>query len=316
MIKVIKYSFPLLFFFGLIYFTPAKKLIKSERPTIKTIKKVEYFVGPNNKVLKRKKALTIFKYDIEEYNKQGNILKQDSYDENGNLKNSYSYKYNKNGDQIEMISISTKTGIKTYERSEYVYDDENKVKNKGYESGNQYKPKKVISQTDFFYKDGNLIKKVTDETWLEKKSITKVLYEYNDFNKVDSYFEYIDNEYLFKKMSYNYNEEGILLESHITTYPKGGNPEYIKQHQVYNEKGNVIENIYETGNSYYSKELFEYNYASLKSKYQKYEKDDNIIIDEYYEYQYDKYGNWNTLIKKFPSSKNVWITEREIEYYN
>ncbi len=315
MINILQYSTLVLLFFGLINSTPIQNSKRNEKPKIKTIKKVEYFVGPDNKILKRKKALSTFKYDIQEFNKQGNISRQGSYDKNGNLKTLYSYIYNNYGDQIELVSMSAKTGIKTYGRSEYVYNKKNRIKVKHHESGNQYKPKKSVSKTEFFYKDGNLIKKVTEEIWLEKKSIATVLFEYNDLNKVDSSIEYINEKHLFKKINYKYDEKGNLEESHGTTYPKGGSPEYIKQYQKFDGKENVIENVYETGNDYYSKELFQYNNAGLKTKYQKYEKDDEIIIDEYYEYKYDKYGNWITLIKKFPSTENVWITEREIKYY-
>lgn len=315
MFHILKYSYPFIFLFGLIRFTPASETINSEKPIVKTIKKVEYFVGPKDKVLKRKKALSSFKYDIHEYDNQGNILIRDSYDKNGNLKNRYSYKYNEHGDQIELVSMSSKTGIRTYARSEYVYNEKNEITVRHYESGNQYKSKKAVSKTTYFYKSGNLIKKVTEEVWMGKKSTSTVVFEYNNFNKIDSSMEYINDKHLFKKIHYKYNDEGILLESLRTTYPKGGNPKYLKEYKRYDGKGNVIESIRETGNGYYTKELFEYNLENLKSKYQKYEKEDEIVIDEYYEYKYDKNGNWITFIKKFPDSKNVWITEREIEYH-
>ncbi len=314
MINPIKHSGPLLFLFGLIYFAPTQKFVKSEKPIIKTIKKVDYFIGPDDKVLKRKKAFSSFQYDIHEYNDQGNILRHDSYDKNGNLKNRYLYKYNEHGDQIELVSMSSKTGIRTYGRSEYVYNEKNEIKVKHYESGNQYKSKKSVSKTEFFYRAGNLVKKVTEEIWMGKKSKTTMVFEYNELNKIISSVQHIEDKYLYQKMNYIYNE-GVLFESHRTTYPKGGNPEYFKEHKKYDGKGNIIESIQESGNGHYTKELFEYNHENLKSKYQKYEQDDEIVIDEYYEYKYDKNGNWITLIKKFPNSKNVGVTEREIEYH-
>ncbi len=299
---------------GLNNCTSTKELINPEKPTIKSIKKVSYFIKSESEILSREKALSSDEYEIKEFDQNENLLKQYKTDKNGKVKSMYSYAFNKEGHQIESMSMSSTTGVKSYSKFDYIYDKMGRISIKHTESGNQYKPKKQVGKTEYIYENGNLIKEIADEIWLGKREIISLNHWYNGNNKIDSTYHYRDDQ-LYVKTIYKYDNLGLLMESLETKFN-------IKDHSItmttlkhFDKSENITLRLANGLNGYYFKEVVEYNSKGFKTKIQNFKEDGTIEYEQSTEYIYDEFGNWISSISTFSDGRRQLKTERKIEYY-
>jgi len=308
MIKYIKYLTFLTFVLGGINCSSNKSLVKNEKPRIKSIKSSSHSADLENNNSNNGKAYTLKEYDIK-----GNLIKSEQYDMNGNLKWRYLNEYDDYGNQINSSSYSSSSRINTVTKSEYVYDSNGNILKKFHQSGNEYRPNKNVSESEYFYKNGNLIREVRKEVYLGKEETISKKYKYNEFNSIDSIYIFRD-EHLSETTAFNYNDNGLLLETLKVTYPKGGNPKYIKVTKKFDGANNTILEIAEDPTGYYYKKEFEFNSLGLETKFKEYKKNGEIITDDSFEYTLDEYQNW-IKSKRYSFGKSDWISKREIEYH-
>lgn len=309
MIKNSRYSFLLILLFGFINCAPGQKLTNNEKTRIKSIKITGYSSDLREKEADKGKA-----YTFKEYDANGNLIKSEQYDINGDFKGRYLYEYDNHGNQIKSSTYSSSTQINTLSRSEYVYFGNGKRKKKYHQSGDKYRPNNNVSETEYFYEKDNLLKEIRREIYLGQEEMVTIEYKYNKLKSIDSTYVYRDED-LYKTTTFQYNDNGLLSESFETTHPKGGNPEYIMTVlKKYDEAENITLEIAEDQTGFYYKKLFEFNSLGLKTKFQEFKKNGDIIADDSYEYTLDKNQNWINS-KMYSFRKDAWITEREIEYY-
>lgn len=308
MIKYIKYLTFITFVLGGINCSSNKSLVKNEKPKIKSIKSSSYSADLVNNNPNNGKAYTLKEYDIK-----GNLIKSEQYDMNGNLKWRNLNEYDDYGNQINSSSYSSSSRINTVTKSEYVYDSNGNILKKIHQSGNEYRPNKSVSESEYFYEKGNVIKEVRKEVYLGKEETIIKKYKYNEYNSIDSILIFRD-KFLSETTTFKYDDKGLLSESLKITNPKGGNPKYIKVSKEYDEAKNTILEIAEDPTGYYYKKVFEFNSIGLETKFQEYKKNGELVTDDSYEYTLDKNQNW-IKSKRYSFGKSDWISKREIEYH-
>lgn len=291
---------------GLASCTITKKTINSKNPIIKRIENT----NPHT-------------YSAE-YDAKGNLLIHETYDRNGHLHIGRTYEYNKYNDKESVMrhftpklkknenrTISTKSPRTDY-KYEYTYDQRGKMKSK---HTYQFYPSPDFEQnTKYFYKDGKLVKELSETTMHGIESNLRVVHKYNKFNSIDRTMHYSADNRLLRLLIYKYDKNHIRIKSIDKNYWK--NKFSYSTVKGYDQNGNVTLEIYETAkcDCDYEKSLMEYNESGLKIKQFKYDKDSNLISTLSWKYQLDKHGNWVS-IESFINGEFQRTSERKIEYF-
>lgn len=157
----------------------------------------------------------------------------------------------------------------------------------------------------YFYKDTLLIRETFYNRSMTSKDSNKILYYYNDKNKLLKKEEYGYSSTLSKKMKKYLATGDRLIHEKDLVYKKGKWKKESTTIYKYNSNNNNIEILSKT-NSYYQKTIREYdgNMRVLKETYESdWQKGGILISDEYtyngFDYQikrssYDGKGNRNT----------------------
>ena len=315
---MIRHTIISLLFLGLISFKPAKNLKTNDKPNIKTLKIVTYFPESEEKVVSRRKALSSKKYVIEDYNRDGHLIKRVYFDKNGKSTSSNNFAYNKQGDIIESKQFHTPKITKTksgativskpvdfHEKTEYTYNSDLQKKSVIKTDMNSGK----IKQIYYKYSSKNLIEKTSE--LLNTKNKQTITYSYNLNNTIDSVKEYSNG--ILKKIIVNkYDNLGVKTEKRSTIYLKDN----LTKATVYkyDKHGNNVEIIYESKDGSHTRIVSEYDTNGTELKTIWYNKKGEITTTYSYEYINDKYDNYITA-KTYSNNKIYTISERKIKYY-
>ena len=269
-----KYTIFFTFIFSL-YFI--KTCAQSGNSKIKTIKEISYLLE-NNQIKSRKDLFKNNPDYITHYDKTGKIIETRYYNKNGELIIKLLHERNEKGEDLKIVKFNSSNELKSYSIIKYnidktineilTYDKEDKLIEIVYSKSN--KEKNVV---ETIIKDS-----LNDVGW-------KIIYNYNDENKLREEIHYKPNGKVIKKKTYNY------LDNRYKTlqYNYKSNESFNINISEYDEKNNLIfqEWIDEKG------EIT--SYAS-------------------FEYINDDNGNWITQ-KKIFNNETVLITEKEIIYW-
>ena len=226
----------------------------------------------------------------QKFDNKGNIIKENTYTENGVIKWSTTIKYDDKGNQIEESQYG---GFWKNKGGELDFKHEHKFNEKGnlietiyYESDAEFWDKDTFGKYKYKYDDnGNQIENADYNKDGELNS--KYKYKYDDNGNQIETADYNKDGELNSKYKYKYDGRGNPIE--IAGYNKDGELN-LKYKYKYDDKGNQIE-------------MADYN------------PDGGLVYTEIYELEYDNKANW---IKKitYKDDKPTFFSEREIEYYN
>lgn len=241
-------------------------LSKPEKPIIKALKS------------NRDSVFTI-KYDTYQiFSKNGKLIENSRFENDGSLYQKSKNELDKNGKLIKGIRFNSTGGIK--EKWNYIYDkNENLTEVKYYSAEGEL----TNIQQNVYDKKGNKIEML--RTNLKRNTVWKDTYVYNGANKKVEQLNYKPDGSLKGRRTYNYNEKGNKFEE-LYYKPDGTIMKFVSE---YDEMDNlIIQNWFN--------EQGEQTHQTS------------------FEYIYDKNGNW---ITKKRSSKGVLslIWERQIKYY-
>lgn len=241
--------------------------ISNERwGTVSSFSKTLYDYDLNGKLIENKSynyrgILTskgIYKYDDE-----GREIEYTNYNGDGNVRNSTNKIYNDKGILVKEINIFGDD----YEEDNFKYNNKGKLVEKTEQDGEK--------ERYFYDKKGNLIKEESIYSFGNAKS----LYKYDKKgNLIESILYNIHGE-IFEKRTYSYDKNGYSTETKFN-YEK-------------------IDKIIKKDSFNNTIEYTDYS-SELVSKY-------------FYEYEYDKYDNWTKKITK-KGFKPISMTTREIVY--
>ncbi len=259
----------------------------------------------NIKLLKEKTYSQSGKYSTRIlFNKEGNIIEQSGFNPDGSLIRTWIYKYENerkvsrdcyvqndslsytllyhygaNGKlkSTSLIHNKGQSGI----RSELFYDDfENLIKEVVYASNNQ-----VESEVAYKYDQRHRLIEENHNNSLGNKK-WKQTFQYCKKGLKEKEYFFTTNDSLLQQIYYKYNKRNKLVEK-----------------AIYNASGELIEK---------SENKFEKNgnIAETNSLLQ-----DGVLINQKYQYKYDKSGNWYFLVQ-YKNDNLEKTIERELEYYN
>ena len=276
---------------------------------------------------------------LYKYDKQGNRIKENIHDSDGDL--ARNRLYDEKGNLIEENEYYYNN---LYEKIIYKYffvdrNLEYKTLYKYDEDGNLIEKNNVDLKYKTLYKydgKGNLIEKNEYDSRGHKY---KTLYKYDEKGNLIERYKYLclsEEDYLAYNTLYKYDEEGNLIEENIhdsdgdpvtkQLYDKQGNRIQLNKYLngrlheclLYDEKGNIIEKrIYESNGDPIVKMTCKYdekgNYVEAIRTNSPWGRRDRT---EYkYEYEFDNKGNWINRLG-FKDDRLIEITEREIEYFD
>ncbi len=231
---------------------------------------------------------------VREYNREGDLLVEYSYDSEERLQRKLVREYDKNGNEIKVSLYDGRGNLLS--RGVYKYDDEgNRIEENLYESSGTLQLKSISTygdhgdmlQTDYYNSDGKGLSVKTyeyDQKGNRTKEVTRLL-EYDvDYEKIDVYTYdddgnvvekamYGPEEHLLLRWVYEYDERGGKVKE--TCY-RGDSVDDIDHRYIYtrNASGDVLENVYYTYKFAFSelqetperKSIYEYDYSKNDAK--------------------------------------------------
>jgi len=242
---------------------------------------------------------------LSKYDTRGNKIEYNIYNKYNKLKSKITYHYDKKDNLLERSRYNSDGSLS--EKTHYVYDTRN---NK-------------IEENVFNSKSGNKSTFIYDK----KNRIIKSNV-YNSSDKLISNFKY-DKQGRKIEMYKQYTLKNVLFQDGINIYDKKGNEienDYYnnkilesKRIYKYNNNGQISEDeTYNLDGSFYGKITYYYDDFGNLTKRKEFVKG-NVLFKEKtdiieHHYEYDNNNNWTKDIfyeNKIP----IEITEREIEYY-
>ena len=175
-------------------------------------------------------------YHENYYNENGEIIKGEHYDFDGELLSYFLYEYNENGDLMKEDLYDSDGKIIAYELYHY---DENGflIKDESFD-GNGALEEYVLYTND---EKGNLIKKESFESDGTRDSYH--LYEYDEGGNLSKDEEYNSDGALEDVKIWEYDENNNLRKMKIEEYDEDGALEYTEAVE-YNEKGDCVKEEY------------------------------------------------------------------------
>lgn len=204
-----------------------------------------------------------------EYNREGNLISEYSYDSEKRLRRKNVYEYDETGNQIGASAYDS--GGNLLERGIYKYDSEgNRIEENRYESSGMLKEKLVSTyddygnmlQTNYYRSNGEWYYVRTYEYDQRRnmiKEVSRLLEDDSDYGMVRVY-AYDDDgnmveeamysligveEHLASRLVYEYDERGRKVRE---TYYRGDSVDDLGYRYIYtrNASGDVLENVYYT----------------------------------------------------------------------
>lgn len=260
---------------------------------VKTISEINYTTNG--------KYLTII-----QFNEKGFIKEQASYNPDGSLIRKWVNEYKNNHLKLSRYCYVGHDSLSYILR--YYYNRKNKIiLTKLFDSYNY-----LIAQYSTEY-DNSL--NVVKETFLGEDASYKnlVVHTYNDQNKIkeDLFVDTVRNREW--KQLYHYNDhlqvEEIILQSN--------NDSLINKTRYTYLSNNKVDKVYHYNAKMKLESITDYNYDSMDNIVEILEiTPDNITSDnKFYQYNYDRNGNW-TFLSATENHQNGNIITRKIEYYN
>jgi hypothetical protein len=292
-------------FIGLIVFACGKKAENHKPPARKIKTMLETFHDPINRTGEFEYEAKI-KEDTYMYsslfNEDGVLIQKSRFNFRGNLEIKTIFKYDKNGNNIEMISYDSKGNLLS--KTINAFDSSGKL----IQSDETADAKVISKQTSAVDTAGN--RKVT---FYERRSGGFVVTLENRFDKNDN------------NVGSSHYVDGVLKNQEHRNHDANGNvTEYVlfdpsKQEEIITryeyDKSNrkigevVLKNLMVT-----SKVMFKYDARNNLSDSFTYGMLGNMVVHEKHVYQYDEEGNWTRqtiLINNKPTS----VIVHQIEYY-
>jgi hypothetical protein len=218
---------------------------------------------------------------IAHYNKQGFLDSVDRYDCANKRHPYYSYKYDKNGQLIESRQYAL-SGI-NYSHCLFDYNIFGNVTDKWTYDEGRALASKITYKYDYAGNETEEDIYLHQDTQITNKSMMK----YNDQGYLSEYTYYRNQKIVDTKKTYKYDSDGHQIEIHYYYYPDSNEAAYSLM--KYDQKGNVIQEIYSRGAT------------PSQTKYK---------------YVYDSLGNWiKRTIYRDSDSIATDISLRNIEYY-
>lgn len=221
------------------------------------------------------------------FNSEGNLTERDFYSYRSQAYiRQWTYKYDKQGNQLEFRECTDDGFHEKCILSKYVYKEEGSQK-----EIKQYEIREFFPEAN----DGDYVRKKWIYTYNKKGHLTKAE-EYRGEKELNTVTNYIcdDKGNLIKK----------LIGKSITSYK-------------YNKRGNLIEWKYQAGYDKDLDKIITYSYDEKDNitaeEYRRYS--DRKVYTKYsYEYEYDEKDNW-IKCKKYKNETLVNILSRTYEYF-
>lgn len=241
-------------------------------------------------------------YSVKE--KFGEIQKE-------NISRVYSYRYNNNGNLIELIEYNSDGKLNVKETIKY----DEKMNKKSH----------LVSRPDFggggtqyvySYKYDNRGNKIEcEEQWNEGRSSERDTYQYDKNGRLIEEKQFNSSGVL--ENSYLYDKSGNKIEKYW--YDKNNKNNSVGKHKwvyKYNVSGDVLEEVrYKLDGSLSQKRTYKYDTRrnKVEEEYYIYSKKYKQTLT--YQYKFDKNGNW-IYRTEFYDDNPTQITERKITYFS
>jgi hypothetical protein len=321
-----------------------KNVDRLDQSLIHFKKKVNYPVDFESEIIADKLALTTKNFELETYDRKGNLLSSVKFDKNGNPDLGTFYEFNKYGDITKKVFSSSLSTIDENDTLCYIgladffitytyeYDFSGKVLSRITTRMN----KLDFIDPEFKYKSATLLKESLETTSKYKHSPTKEIYFYNQNNNIDSILIFVKHS-TTKRVRYSYDQfnriqqistlgDFIGLET-FKYYDNGSKKEYLKK--TFAKSGNELN--YKTFERYDQNEnitylLVEHKGVIMEEVLSVYN-DDNLLIKEFrnselpgtlvdrtYKYRLNRIDNIRTKLR-FSDGIISFVFLEEYKYY-
>ncbi|GBU07438.1 hypothetical protein AwDysgo_07690 [Bacteroidales bacterium] len=250
------------------------------------------------------------------YDKPDSII---TYDYVGNAYHKTTFKYDKNGNEAEVIEYDKNDQDLTMQavyRSEYTYDLNDNIVSQILYNWDKNDKKWVFNSKSSIETNKLESKKISQYLWGENRwNLVAEIEQYNYYssqNKIDSSYLYarrVDDYISVIKTMYYYQEDGLNSTS-VSSIQEGNKPwaNLLKNLSIYDENKNLLTLI----DSMWNKNLESW-VPSIK-KGCKYDMQNRPVLDESYMW-FDKLGVWIG-VKKMITDYNYDGTTNEKSFFN
>jgi hypothetical protein len=245
-------------------------------------------------------------HTIIQFNEQGFITEQASYNPDGSLIRKWVNNYNSDNLKVSRYCYVNHDSLSYILR--FYYNRQGKVIWTKLFDSKEY----LVSQYETKYDDSlNVIK----ETFLGEDAIYQhlVIHTYNEQKKIKEDL-YVDSvrDHVWKQL-YLYNDR-MQVEEIILKTPDDS---MINKNTYTYLSNNKVDKVYHYNANMELQSITDYTYDSMDNIIEILEltPDNTTIQNKSYEYHYDQNGNW-TFLSETEHHKNGNIITRKIEYYN